>query len=68
MIGGPIAALEFGDHRYAPLSLERIYLEDKVLELEEECEETEDTRTCERYRRALIELCRSYPESFLCED
>ena len=73
MFGGPIAALEFADNRYASVALERIYLEDKVLELEEQCEEEEsdpalEARLCERYLRAKAELCLKYPESWLCRE
>ena len=67
LIGGPIAALEFGDARWADKSLENIYLEDKVLSLEEECEETGDPVVCDRYERARAALCRTYPDSWLCD-
>ena len=74
MIGGPIAAVDYFDSRYASSSLEIIYLEDKVLELEEECEIAEENgdvegtiRSCDRYLRAKAQLCREHPESWLCE-
>lgn len=64
-IGGPIAALDYLDTRHAPAGLEKVLLEDRVLDWRARCD-TGEPRACQRYEQVLMELCRRFPDSYLC--
>ena len=72
LVAGPIAAVDYLDARNASASLEKVMLEDRIMDAIERCEDEEDemkaVKWCERSQVLLRQLCSQFPESWLCEE